>query len=207
MMFFKQFTPNINFIQTKPSFDGKTQSAFVNCKTYESALKILESINYKEFDGFVIRVRFVDEMSLKARFNEKANVYIHFDIGCTIPTERDLYLDMLQHGPVLSVKVIEAKRIAFCQFYTVEAADKACNAQTFNGITISKKTAPRAKTQKKDSTRARNQPHVFTIEPLSKKETDNSSEMSHSSRASKSSRKQKNAFIMKRQNSTQDVAM
>ena len=207
MMFFKQFTPNVNHIQTKPSFDGKTQSAFVYCSTQESALKILESINYNEFDGFVLRAKIADEETFKAKYNEKANIYIHFGFGCTTPTERDLYFDMLQYGPVVSVKVIEAKRIAFCQFYTIEAADKACNAPTFAGITISKKSAPRAQTQKKDFAKTRNQPHVFKIEPVTKKEKDNSSEKSHSSRASKSSRAQKNPFIMKRQNSTQDVAM
>jgi hypothetical protein len=145
-MFFKSISPNVDFIQLFPSFDETTQRADVYCTTKETSLKVIDAINYNNYYGYVVHGFIESKMARKALSGIETTLYIQYDLSNEIPTERELYFHMKQHGQVISVKVLKEKRIAFCTFCTEEEAEKALREPSFSGVHISKKKPSKKKT-------------------------------------------------------------
>lgn len=136
--YFKTITPNINRVESSQSLVEATQKVDIYCTTYESALKLLEAINYNEFYGCKVHGYINNKQSRKARYSKDTNLFIRYGNMCEFPTEKELYTTMQQYGPVLSVKTIQEKRIAFCTFYNEEDAESALRAPKFAGIKMTK---------------------------------------------------------------------
>ena len=147
----------MEYVTTKPEFDG-SQTANVYCTTNVAAWDIIEKVSYCEFDGLVMKANLDCKETWEARFNENANVFMYFGKCKAIPSEREVFCDMIEFGPVVSVNVIAEKGIAFCQFYSSEDANMACCALRFEGVTAKLKSPPKKKEIKKEV-----KPHVFDI--------------------------------------------
>ena len=163
--FFRQFTPNVENIFTEASFDG-SQLARVYCVTHVAAWDIISGINYRAFDGLVMRAILETKETYEARNNIKANIFMYFNRDKMMPTERELFCEMLNFGQVVSVKVIEEKRIAFCQFYNSNDAARACSVPHFGGVRASPKSLPKNKNKNKNKKKLQkeeNKSRVFNL--------------------------------------------
>jgi hypothetical protein len=98
-----------------------------------------------------MKANMVDRETWDARSNEKANVFMYFGKDKVMPSDRELFCEMLVFGQVVSVKVIAEKGIAFCQFYKSEDAANACSAPHFGGVTAEIKSAPKKKQWHKEA--------------------------------------------------------
>ena len=143
--FFKVYTPNVVNVYDVRSNNPAIQNVVVEYADQRSALQAIDTVNFKSFDGFMMKAYLFHQEVFDANKNEKSNVTLHipFDFDMEHITERFVYDIMKRFGPIINIGVRKDLHMVFCHFITEESALSAINAKYEDGIRCEHKTTPK----------------------------------------------------------------
>ena len=140
--FIQQYSKDAGLVLFHATRKFGTRNVKVFFRRPETMEQVVNQINFKVFNGFLLKCHVCNQAMWNGIKNDKGNVAIKFPESFNMEglSERDVFEKMIQFGPILNIRIFKATHIALCHFAYQDSADKAlAQADIGDGIKIEPK--------------------------------------------------------------------
>ena len=139
--YFWTFSDDVYDVELRPCRQQGQQNAVVKFTRPDTISNVIDAVNFRKIDGFLLKCHRNTEESHKAIKEDDLNIALHFprDFNMKTVTHRWVFEQMSQFGPILNIGIFNG--FALCHFANASSVRKAFAARLSNGLTIKPKKA------------------------------------------------------------------